>query len=313
MEHDSWSSVSHSSPCPICGKNSWCSVSSDGHTVNCRRESQDALLSKLDKNGCEFYIHKTQEGFNAPIKYARRPSTQPIPCADAKTLNRVYSRLLSHLTVSNDHYEALKNRGLSSSEIRLREYRTLPFEGRYNLADSLLEEFGEEICCKVPGIFFRLIRKVKIWSIHGCSGSGLLIPSRGDSGSIEALKIRPDLPTPGMKYLYLSSKSIGGAGPGARVHVPLFNGDQSNTVRLTEGELKSDIATALSGIHSISVPGVQSWRMAIPILQKLGTQKVRLAFDADASQNITVAKMLSNAATALQIEGFTLEVETWNQ
>ena len=40
-----------------------------------------------------------------------------------------------------------------------------------------------------------------------------------------------------------------------------------DTIRLTEGELKADVATVLSGILTVSIPGVAMWRKALPVLQ----------------------------------------------
>ena len=139
----------------------------------------------------------------------------------------------------------------------------------------------------------------------------MLIPVRNLDGHIVALKVRADDPGDGPKYTSISSAKHGGPSPGAQVHMSLCSGQHGNTVRLTEGELKSDIATILSGILTISIPGVALWRKALPVLQALGIQRVLLAFDADWRMNRHVAQALGQAVSALVEAGYTVTVESW--
>src|SRR5262245_8822996 len=82
------------------------------------------------------------------------------------------------------------------------------------------------------------------------------------------------------------------------------------TVRLTEGELKADIATALSGLPTVSAPGVGNWRRAVPVLRELGAETVLLAFDQDGKRN-TVA-IIETALYGLRREGFDVKLEWWD-
>ena len=100
------------------------------------------------------------------------------------------------------------------------------------------------------------------WSVAGAAG--MLVPVRNIEGRIVALKIRAD-EAEGSKYTYLSSTKYGGPGPGSQVHVPLHDELDLNVVRLTEGELKADVATALAGMLTVSTPGVSSWRQALEV------------------------------------------------
>lgn len=85
------------------------------------------------------------------------------------------------------------------------------------------------------------------------------------------------------------------------------------TVRLTEGELKADVATALSGVLTIALPGVGYWRHAEPVLRAVGATEVVLAFDADARRNKSVAFNLRNAAEGLAQAGFAVRLEVWDE
>lgn len=146
------------------------------------------------------------------------------------------------------------------------------------------------------------------WSI--AAPPGLLVPVRNLFGQIVALKIRR-LDGTHPKYLYLSSLDKGGKGPGAPVHIPLS--DQARqTVRLTEGELKADVATDLSSTLTISIPGISSWRKSLGVLKDMGCRRCHLAFDMDAHHNFHVARALKSTAIYFIENGLEVLLETWD-
>jgi hypothetical protein len=165
------------------------------------------------------------------------------------------------------------------------------------------------IWAQVPGFYVAEQDGRRWWSLAGAAG--LLIPVRSLDGHIVALKVRADAPGGGPKYTTISSAKHGGPSPGAQVHVPLSESVRGDTVRLTEGELKSDIATALSRLLTISIPGVAMWRKALPVLVGLRSQQVVLAFDADWRSNPHVAHALGHTAFALVKAGYEVQVEDW--
>jgi hypothetical protein len=88
-------------------------------------------------------------------------------------------------------------------------------------------------------------------------------------------------------------------------------GSSHDVVRVTEGELKADVCTALTGVLTIALPGVPAWRAALPVLRHLQPRQVWLAFDADWRTNPVVARALASAATAITTHGWTVAVEVW--
>ena len=243
---------------------------------------------------------------------------QPVPsrpvlahalCAVPVTLNHVYRALLAALPLAASHRQALRQRGLTDTEILRRRYRTLPLHRRAALAKALVESLGADLCAQVPGFYMAEQGGRRWWSLAGAAG--LLIPVRNLDGHIVALKVRADVPGNGPKYTTVSSTKHGGPGPGAPVHVPLYAGARGNTIRLTEGEVKADVVTALSGLLTISIPGVAMWRKALPVIQSLGSQRVLLAFDADWRVNPHVAQALGQAAFALVKARYEVQVEVW--
>ncbi len=83
------------------------------------------------------------------------------------------------------------------------------------------------------------------------------------------------------------------------MHVPLGVTGPIDTVRLTEGELKADVATCVNCTPTVGVSGVVTWQNALPVLRDLGAKRVKLAFDSDARRNRGVAQHLLNCARGL--------------
>ena len=323
-----WTEVTRSNHCPICGKPDWCSISTDGAWAVCRRVDTGDGLHRVDKGGGDYWLYRidgrisdsdsdTDNGTpkNIAADYSEISQTVLAP-ADPDTLNKVYRALLQELSLSAVHRENLRKRGLDDEEINLREYKTLVGPGRSRLAKTMVSKFGDDVCKKIPGLFIKQGERKPYWTLAG--SAGIVIPLRDVRGRIVALKIRADKSGEGPKYSYLTSSGRMGAvqdgpSPMPTVHLPVHKSSshQNQKIRLTEGELKADIATVLSGHLTISIPGVSIWRPAVPVLKKLAPKKVLLAFDADAQGNYNVARALQNTAIALQTEGFDVELETW--
>jgi hypothetical protein len=81
---------------------------------------------------------------------------------------------------------------------------------------------------------------------------------------------------------------------------------------LTEGPLKADVCTALTGMLTIGTPGAAIWRPALDALRPYVTDGVRLAFDIDRTCNATVAAAQRACAKAVTDMGLKIEVETWH-
>ncbi len=297
--------VSKNFPCPKCGNNHWCSFDKEQNIICCRRNTGSGIY-RLDTTGTEYWLH-----FLHPSTTYTRNATKPLNPVVATTqlsasqLNEAYSCLLSNLDLGQFHKENLLKRGLTDSQISTNQYKSYSLLRRRQLALKLQHLFGEHICKDIPGMY-KDSRGVFV--IGGCPG--LLIPVRDPSARIVALKIRCYSST-SSRYSYLSSKSHGGKSPGHPLHFPLAFDFNSKLIRITEGELKADIATVLSGTPTISIPGILSWRMAIPVLKSLKPETVRLAFDMDFKTNPDVARALIAAFDEIKSLGFNTEVETW--
>ncbi|MEW6425508.1 MAG: AAA family ATPase [Bacillota bacterium] len=301
-----WIETSKKNPCPICGKTGWCSVTDDGAAVFCHRVNNGAGKHIICKDGGEGWLYRLN---GEPMEINPPPEQPKVARAADGVLHKVYTELLKNLELSAKHREDLLRRGLTQEAIEANRYRTLPLRGRSGLTKILVDVYGQDVIASVPGFYLNNSNEKPYWSIAG--SPGILIPIRNFQGQITGLKIRLDEPDDTGKYKWLSSKGHGGPGPANSVHVPKFSGDTS-TVRVTEGELKADVTTVLSGTLTISIPGVSCWRQATPVLKKLGARTVLVAFDADAGTNSHVARALKCTIQELAREGFQVLLEKWD-
>lgn len=304
-----WLEVTPQNPCPICSHGSWCRLSADGVWVVCRRVDTGTGQLRQDKNGADFWLYRMDgNAGGSPDPWVME---KDVPCANEDTRNRVYRLLLGQLTLTPDHHAALVRRGLSEEEIRRNEYRTWPAQGRARITKTLLEQVDETTLHAIPGAYVRTEKDRSWWCLAG--SPGLLVPIRNATGQIVALKVRADDDDPERaKYSYVSSRNYGGPSPSALIHVPLHDDAmETTTVRVTEGELKADVAQNRTGILTVSVPGVSNWRLVVPVLRSLNAEIVRIAFDADSCTNPNVARALQRTHEELTRQGWTVHVETW--
>ena len=302
--------VTRATPCPICRKDTHCTLTQDDSgLVFCRRVGPQSE-QRQDASGAAYWVHWTKGRTGRTFTPPELPATSAAALATVETRDEVYRALLQLLPLSPEHNQALQARGLSAEAISLSNYGTLPIRGRAAVAHELVKRFGPDKCATVPGIVVKDDGRGPYWTLAGAAG--LLIPSRNRAGLIQAHKIRSDDPGEDYpRYSYLTSTKYDGPGPGGPVHVPLFTGS-THRVRVTEGELKAEIATHLSGVLTISVAGVSAWRGALPVLRELGAETVALAFDADCRENLAVANALLGTAETALSDGFTVELELWD-
>ncbi len=242
---------------------------------------------------------------------APRPPVPGAERAGPDLLHRAYSALLAALPLSARHREALRGRGLSDQAIDRGEYRTLPRQGRARLAVELgrRKDLADGLLA-VPGFILKPGDGGRPYvTITGAAG--LLVPIRDLAGRVLALQVRRDDAGDGPRYSSLSSAKTGGPGPGTPAHAPRGSAAPAETVRLTEGALKADVAAALSGLPTVGAAGAASWRPALDALRALGCKTARLAPDADAWDKPAVARALAGCSEALAAAGLAIELERW--
>jgi hypothetical protein len=266
------------------------------------------------KGRCGGWIHRLVKD----VAYCpSRQSFIPMPASDGRLASlerrhRVYQRLLYRTTLSEEYRRQLLARGFSDTEIELRDYRSLPLQGRAQIAKEI--ETSERLD-GVPGFCTASNERGTYRTLAG--SPGLLIPVRAPNKQIRAVRIRPDDQASGGKYRWLSSANKpGGSGPEASCHVarPVLRPVEDQAIWITEGELKADISADRLGAVVISIPGVGLWSRSLPDLAELVPKggRVVVALDADWRENHYVHAAIHGLLLACAALGYETGVAIWD-
>lgn len=214
--------------------------------------------------------------------------------------SEIYSELLKLLRLDKWHYTNLLNRGLDSGRIARNMYRSFPTDRaeRQWICDNLAARYD---LYGMPGFY----KTDGIWRIAAFK-SGILIPIRDRDNLIQGLQIRFDNPpvkqitTPegftiqktGTRFMWFSSskqKKLDGTAIPSYIHIT--GNRNSDTVYLTEGGLKADVASYLSGDKLfIGLTGVQNTAFLKDVITTLGPKRIVEAVDMDVRSNPQVQK-----------------------
>ena len=148
---NNWRRVSAKNPCPICGNDRYCSLSSDGTLAKCMSKAEGRVQDKerQDRHGIPLAPPRRHRPAAAsPAAPGVRPhrGTGRRRPASRRLLGAA-ARLPPHPTA---HRANLRQRGLADDEIDRRGYRTLPVQGRRRAGPRLREQFGDKLL-SVPG------------------------------------------------------------------------------------------------------------------------------------------------------------------
>lgn len=228
------------------------------------------------------------------------------PEADLDLRHDAYSHLLGRLRLTREDGQGLLARGLSRQQVLAGGYKSLPAAAGAALAAELHQRFGDRLF-GVPGFGPgpRLLAP---------PAGGLLVPCRDVRGRVVALKVRRTSGD-GPRYVYLSGGPQCSSGSPVHHPLPPGRGWASDYVRLTEGELKADVASALTGRLTLGLPGVGLWPRALAALQALDEPpgRVLVAFDwPDVKSNRSVYSAWRRLVDALREHGYDAAAETWD-
>lgn len=225
------------------------------------------------------------------------------PIRELSERSEIYLEFLKLLRLEKDHLTNLLNRGLSTEIIKGNMYKSFPTDKteRQWICDNLAARYD---LTDVPGFY----RSGGRWSIIGLK-SGILIPICSKDNLIQGLQIRFDNPPVkritaadgkvtekvGGRFRWLSTGGNGftdGTGITSYIHV---TGDvSSDTLYLTEGGMKADIASYLSGGRLfIGLTGVQNVRYLKEIVTSLHPKRIVECLDMDVRTNPQVQKAQS--------------------
>jgi hypothetical protein len=225
----------------------------------------------------------------------------------AREWGEVYQRLLALLPLRRTEQDHLRHRQIARSTPggHERHYGSFtPAVARKALA-RLQKDFSFSRLQETPGFRVLTTGELTLQWLQQRAIEGLVIALHDPAGSVVGLKLRQKGDT-NPRYLALGK-------PGHRLHVPLGTPGDPESIRVTEGELKAETAWDLSGVPTVSVPGVGSWRLALSYLLELPTQTIRLAFDwPDVQKHASVRQELESFRHELTEMGKVVLLETWD-
>ena len=206
-----------------------------------------------------------------------------VPAYEIAPLRRrhsVYYHMLKTMGLADKHLWDLTDRGLPPDTVQRKMYRSMPQSQykRREVAECLAKRYDLR---GVPGFYYS---KYGRWEL--CGKPGILIPVCDAAGYIQGLQIRLDS-TDKKKYRWLSSNpDYGypyGTASGSWIHVT--GNRDSGEAFITEGGLKGDVASCLSGdLLFICTAGVSSIRHLADTLLSLRVSKVYGCFDMDQAE-----------------------------
>lgn len=219
--------------------------------------------------------------------------------------HNVYYDMLQLLNLSGKHYQDLLNRGLSFDNIRQFMYKSIP-DNEYERREVIKKLSAKYDLSGIPGFY----RKYGEWKMYAPNYSGFFIPVCDKDGYIQGMQIRLD--SEKTRYRWFSTSEYPeGTSVSSWVHV--VGDTSSDTAYLTEGALKADVASILSGGNLfLAVPGVNAANCLSDTLRQLDLKKVYEVFDMDKQVNIHVGKALAKIKDILYEHGIEVQTCTWN-
>lgn len=290
----------------------------------------DAYKDLMEKWGALSEEEKTAQPTFKKIEYTQKKEVvAPLGLRDA-----VYTRLLKVLTLSDAHKNDLLKRGLSEELIEKNGYKTVPVIGIQSFANFALEgdnslSLLQKYQCGIAG-FYDLDNTPKIVRRK----NGYFVPVRTITGMISGYQIRyNNLPEDATeeqretyhKYAWFSSSDKvdeGGCSVTGYENIH-FAGNwwtQENGLNcpeyvcLTEGVLKADIASALSGQNFIGLVGVNNVSQlpeALTHIKNNGTKHIFICVDMDYLDKKEVKAALEHIIEIIENAELTYTMVEW--
>lgn len=245
------------------------------------------------------------------ITKAQKNNVKESELAKREEIDRTYRAFLSLCELAPEHKANLINRGLTEKNIAHFGFKTTPVNAneRRNIITALQKQG-----CVLEGVPGFYVNKYGNWDICTYSKNrGILIPMTNLQNELLGFQIRLDNPTSKKKYAWLSSNNMEkGVGRTSVPHITnAFN--VSESIYITEGGLKADIASVLGKRTFIAIAGVTQFKV-IPIifvqLKKNGVKKIIDSFDMDSDSNTSVEnarQKIKQYALEAGLEYFRLE------
>lgn len=233
--------------------------------------------------------------------------------APVEIRHAVYTEFLKYFALYKHHRDNLEKRGLSPEDMEKNGYKSIIRNGeskRYICRDLLRKGYSLQ---NIPGFY---VDENGEWTYN--SIPGFLVPVRDFYGRIQGLQIRVDEEIIAKKkigkYIWFSSSNHAtGTACNAGVHVSIPAGPvNKDTVYITEGPLKADVASKYMNAIFLAVPGVSLFKRVLGELEKINPRNTIVLFDADKAENQAVKKAEDGLLDLLKQKGYKTMSVSWD-
>ena len=286
----------------------WChNCGTGGNAVTLYADFNPERRRLTNKEAFIELLHHPQVKSGDPPDESRPEISEPIRPLHERS--QIYLEMLSLLTLEDQHYRNLLGRGMSDEIIRGNMYRSIPtnWKQRRWVVEQLSSRFD---LSGVPGFYTKNLH----WEMSNCRYSGILIPVCDMNNQIQGLQIRLDEPPPkiitrsdgskvekkGDRFRWFSTGGMSNGekyyenGTGISSYIHVVGDLRSDTLHITEGAMKADVASFLSGGGLfIGLTGVQNVRYLAEVVEKLKPRWILECIDMDVRSNPHVQKAQS--------------------
>ncbi len=254
---------------------------------------------------------KRKKDIQRIVKQINENKSDTETIANRKVVDRTYRAFLSLCTLRLEHYNNLRARGLSDKNIAHYGFKSTPRKDEFDKIISAL--IGKGCTLKgVPGFYC----ENGVWNIAiEDYNQGYFVPYTNIEGLCCGMQIRLDV-SKKMKYIWFSSsKKIGGCG---RTSVPHFSNifNLSESVYITEGGLKADVAHCLSHKTFVALAGVSQLSILPNLFKQLknaGVKNIVDCFDSDCKYNEHVEKARGRLKAEVENAGLIYHRLEWDE
>ena len=193
--------------------------------------------------------------------------------------HNVYSYFLSLLKLSAPHRRNLRLRGLPDNVIARNQYKTVPLNAKLRayIISMLSRRYD---LCGIPGFYFN--EDTQMWMMT--ARAGFFVPVRSQDGLIQGMQIRLDDESDCKYRWFSSSKKDNGCTASVWIHT--VGNTNSHVLCITEGALKADIASYLSGgALFVAVPGINALNELDKTLDSFTVKRIFECIDMDKLTN----------------------------
>ena len=222
------------------------------------------------------HIQTSNSQYHVPPKI-KQYLLQPL-----QSRHEIYLDFLQMLDLSSFHRNKLRSRGLSDKMIDGNLYRTVPIN--LNSRNAVISELSRNHDLRgIPGFYY----EEESHQFKMTGRAGFFIPVCTKDSFIQGMQIRLDNESDKKYRWFSSSRNQNGCAAKGWVHV--VGNTKSETLYITEGALKSDIASYLSdGTLFVAPSGVNTLEYLAEALSSFAPKKIVECADMDKFNNKAV-------------------------